>query len=95
MTLADVQLLVAHARNEASHPSFKVSTSSVLLRKLLNRVSGIFSTVSCASPVMSLANMTLLKVCLHRPKATQVEPSFEVYTRSCPWESTVSYCWSA
>lgn len=47
MTLADVQLLVAHARNEASHPSFKVSANSVLLRKLLNGVPGIFPTVSC------------------------------------------------
>jgi hypothetical protein len=59
MTLADVQLLVAHARNEASHPSFKVSASPVLLRKLLNGVSGIFSTVSCAYHVRSLANVTL------------------------------------
>jgi len=26
MGITDVQLLVAHARNEADHPSFKVST---------------------------------------------------------------------
>lgn len=81
MTLAEVQLLVAHARNEASHPSFKVSASSVLLRKLLNGVSGIFSTVSCVYHIRSPANPTLLKVCLYRPEATQVEQCFEAYIR--------------
>jgi hypothetical protein len=79
MTLAEVQLLVAHARNEANHPSFKVSAGLVLIRKLLNGVPGIFSTVSCAYHVRSPANPTLLKVCLYRPEATQVEQCSELY----------------
>jgi len=91
MTLADVQLLVAHARNEASHPSFKVSTSSVLLRKLLNHVSGIFSTVSCAYRVRSPANVNLLKVCLYRPETTQVELCFEVYIRFSKYVLVLPY----
>jgi hypothetical protein len=79
MTLAQVQLLVAHARNEANHPSFKVSVTSVLLRKLLRGVPGIFSIVSCAYQSRSPANPTILKVCLYRPEATQVEQCSKLY----------------
>jgi hypothetical protein len=92
MTLAEVQLLVAHARNEANHPSFKVSATSVLPRKLLNGVPGLFSTVSCAEEVRSPANPTLLKVCLYRSKATQVEQYSRLVFDSQSMFSVSSFC---
>src|SRR3979411_1092138 len=77
MTLADVQLLVAHARNEADHPSFKVSAIQSLLGSMLNDVSGIFSTVSSDVRLRNLAHPVLPKVCLYRPEATQLEMIFK------------------
>lgn len=56
MTLAEVQLLVAHARNEANHPSFKVSVIPSLSGTILSDVSGIFSTVSCDVRLQNLAH---------------------------------------
>jgi|SRR5450432_4157203 len=73
MTLADVQLLIAHARNEADHPGFKASAAPKLNRNLLlNGPSGIFPLVSYLLPVLNKLSLCLTQIRMYRSEATPV-----------------------
>ena len=68
MTLAEVQLLVAHARREAEHEGFRVSAVADPPKTMLNHLPGIFSAVIHTSHCLDDADFIFLLryVCIGR-----------------------------